>query len=98
MRRILVLFGLIVLLITVGSSTNQFRLNLPDIGSFFKSSDKSLPLFDGKVRIETEESVVTKVAEDVSPSVVTVSVVRSRQLGRIFESDPFDPFDFFRQP
>lgn len=97
MKRILILFGLLFLLLFIGTSTNQFKIKLPDIESIFKSTQKQVQIPGSKLRIESEESVITKVAEDVSPSVVTVSVVRSRQIGRIFEVDPFNPFDVFRQ-
>lgn len=98
MKRFIVLIGLILVLLVIGQSTNQLNLSLPDFGSIFKPSlEKTVPQSNGKIRIESEESVITKVAEDVSPSVVTVSVVRSRQIGRIFEIDPLNPFDVFRR-
>jgi len=50
-------------------------------------------------RILTEESVVIEVAENVSPSVVTVGVTKTQKVMDLFEWDPFiDPFGFFRQP
>lgn len=98
MKRFVVLIGLILILILIGTSTNQLDLNLPDFGAFFRKQTQPINPQNGeKLKIVNEESVITKVVEDVSPSVVTVSVVRSRQIGKIFEIDPFDPFDVFRQ-
>lgn len=49
-------------------------------------------------RILTEESVVIEVAEQVSPSVVTVGVTKTQRVIDFFEGSPFDPFGFFQQP
>jgi len=98
MKRILVLIALSLVLIFIGTSTNQLQFSLPDFSGIFKSTTNKInPISEEKLKVVNEESVITKVVEDVSPSVVTVSVVRSRQIGRIFEIDPFDPFDVFRQ-
>src|SRR3989344_6628239 len=98
MKRILVLIALFLVLIFIGTSTNQLQFNLPNLSGIFKpAANKIIPISEEKLKVVNEESVITKVVEDVSPSVVTVSVVRSRQIGRIFEIDPFDPFDVFRQ-
>ena len=98
MKRILVLIALFLVLIFIGTSTNQLQFSLPDFSGIFKSTTNKInPISEEKLKVVNEESVITKVVEDVSPSVVTVSVVRSRQIGRIFEIDPFDPFDVFRQ-
>src|SRR3989344_5125888 len=96
MKRIFVLIGLVFLLLFIGSATNQFEFDIPDFKGLFTPKSEIKPYNDGKVRIVEEESVITKVAEDMSDSVVTVSVVRSRQIGRIFDVNPFDPFDVFR--
>jgi len=97
MKRIAVLIGLLLILIFIGSSTNQLNLNLPSFNGLFKpTAGKVSPQTGENLKVVTEESVITKVVEDVSPSVVTVSVVRSRQIGRIFEINPFDPFDVLR--
>ena len=101
MKRILILIVLFVILISVGTLTNQLNFSIGDFkGLIAPKATQNSGRSDGEVRIITEESVITKAVEEVSPSVVTVSVVRSRQLGRIFDGDtidPFDPFDIFRQ-
>src|SRR3989344_411696 len=97
MKRIFILISLFIILILIGASTNQLHLPLPDFGGIFKNtSDNLVPQTGQNLKVVSEESVITKVVEDVSDSVVTVSVVRSRQIGRIFEVDPFDPFNVFR--
>src|SRR3989338_3794854 len=96
MKRILVLIGLFVILVLIGTSTNQLNLSLPDVKNWFVPN-KTPVLEKQKLQIVNEESVITKVVEETSSSVVTISVVKSRKIGRIFEINPFDPFDIFRQ-
>lgn len=50
-----------------------------------------------KVKITSEESLVIDAVEKVSPSVVTVGISTTRRTGNVFEIDPLDPFNFFRQ-
>ena len=95
MKRILTLAVLLIILLAIGSSTGQLKLNL-NLGKFFPNKSQVLPNIDvgEKLKIVQEESVITDVVDKVSPSVVTVSIVQSRSVGRIFEIDPFDPFNF----
>lgn len=95
MKRILTLAILLAILLAIGSSTGQLKLNL-SLPQFFPNKTERLPNLDGgeKLKIVQEESVITDVVDKVSPSVVTVSIVQSRSVGRIFEIDPFDPFNF----
>ncbi len=98
MKRIFTLFFLLILLIAIGLSSGQISSNWPDLNKLFKPDKKTeISTPSEKIQIASEESVVTKVVEEVSPSVVTVSIVKTRSIGRIFEIDPFDPFNFFRQ-
>ncbi len=96
MKRVLILVALLILLFVVGSSSGNLRLNLPDFKNYFLQPGKSGISFDEKVKIVEEESVITDVVDKVSSSVVTVSIVKTRSIGRIFEIDPLDPFDVFR--
>lgn len=98
MKRIVVL-ALLLALLVIGSYSGQISLpSINNLGNLFKGSQNTqISLDQEKVRVVTEESLITKVVEDVSPAVVTISIERNRQLGRIFETDPFDPFDVFRQ-
>ena len=68
------------------------RLNLPKIAS------TNLPqTANEKVKIGNEESTVIDIVDNVSPSVVTVSISTARSTGRLFQIDPNDPFNMFRQ-
>ncbi|OGG02981.1 hypothetical protein A2W14_04340 [Candidatus Gottesmanbacteria bacterium RBG_16_37_8] len=97
MKRILVLVGLFVVLILIGSSTNQLNFNFSNLKGLFTPKNNSVVKSGEKLKIVSEESVITKVVEDTSSSVVTISVIRTRKIGRIFEIDPFDPFGVFGQ-
>lgn len=50
-----------------------------------------------KVKVVSEESVVIEVVEEVSPSVVTIGVKKTRKIVDPFK-DFFDPFNFFGFP
>lgn len=51
----------------------------------------------GTIKVMQEESVITDTVDKVSPAVVTVSITQSRQIGSIFEIDPFNPYSPFQQ-
>lgn len=97
MKRVLILILLFIFFIVISSSNNNFKLNLNSLKNYFpqKKSTEIVPS-EGKIKIVQEESVITDVVDNVSPSVVTVSIVRTRSLGRIFEIDPMDPFNIFQ--
>ncbi|MBI5448775.1 trypsin-like peptidase domain-containing protein [Candidatus Gottesmanbacteria bacterium] len=67
-------------------------VRLPD----FAKSSVTLPGSEN-IRVVTEESVVIDAVERVSPSVVTVGITKTRQLGDMLEINPFDPFSPFRR-
>jgi len=99
MKRIVILFSLLIILFAVWiSSDRQFNLSWSSLNKYFQPPQKidfSVP--SEKVKILSEESVIIQTVEKVSPSVVTVSIVKTRSVGRMFEINPFDPFDIFRQ-
>lgn len=96
MKRVVILALLLILLLAIGSSSGNLKLNLDAFKNLFPSKvSENIP--SEKVKITSEESVITDVVDKVSPSVVTVSIVKTRSLSRIFEIDPFDPFNIFRQ-
>lgn len=97
MKRIFILFFLLIILTAVGVSSRQFNIDWQDIPKYFQLPQKAqVTTPTEKIKVVSEESLITEVVEKVSPSVVTVSIVKSRSLGRIFEINPFDPFDIFR--
>lgn len=94
MKRVFILFLLFIFLVAVGSTGGQLKL---DFSKYFpKFTTPSVSIGNEKVKIVSEESVITNVVDKVSPSVVTVSIVKNKSLGRIFEIDPMDPFDIFQ--
>lgn len=59
---------------------------------YSKKGTNNIAISEGKKEIVDEESVVTRVVEEATPSVVTVSISKTR----ILSADPFDFFgDFF---
>lgn len=97
MKRIVTLVVLLVILLGLAVSTGQIRLDLKSLNNILPKRQQSIPaaISTDKVKVVTEESVITDAVDKVSPSVVTVSIVKSRSLGRMFEIDPFDPFGGF---
>ena len=86
-KKILTLLAVFVILLTaIGGGAIADRL------WGFRPLDKLFPRTSFKVdqKILTEESVVIKVAEDVSPSVVTVSIQTPKK--RVLEFSPFGGF------
>lgn len=58
---------------------------------YIRKGEEKIELIQGKREIVDEESVVTRVVEESTPSVVTVSISKTR----ILNSDPFDFFGGF---
>ncbi len=94
---------LLLLLITAGAvNAGLFGLSWSDFHlPFFPgtmSQSGTIETINGeKVKVVTEESVVTGVVDTVGPSVVTINISTTRQSQSIFEIDPFNPFSPFRQ-
>lgn len=97
MKRILILISLFIILLLIGSRGGNFQLNFDSFKNYLpqKSASES-PTTGEKVKVVNEESVITDVVDKVSASVVTVSVVQSKSLSKIFEIDPADPFNIFQ--
>jgi len=91
--------GLVILASVLGGAISERLFGYKILDKFFPprqgvSSSEVL-----QQRVLTEESVVIEVAEKVSPSVVTVGIIKTQRVLDLFEWDPFmDPFGFFRQP
>lgn len=97
MKRVIILLALLLFLLALGSYSGNLNLNL---GSYFSQPTNNNTNIGGeKVKVVSEESVVTDVVSKVSPSAVTVSIEQSGgSVGRIFEINPMDPFNIFGQP
>lgn len=97
MRRIAVLLILFLALVYIGINNGQLNLTTLNLNKLLPTSQKQIvEVPDEKIKVVSEESLITDVVDKVSPSVVTVSISKTRQIGRIFEINPFDPFDVFR--
>lgn len=90
LRKLLVVIAAVLLVLGGLVSSGAFGLKLPKVS-------QGLPTPGERVKVVTEESVVTNVVEEASPSVVTVGISKTRRVGDIFEFDPFDPFSPFRK-
>lgn len=98
MRRFLTFLALLIIGFAVVVSSGSFGFSWDKISRLLSSNIKneiSIPL--DRVRVASEESVIINTVEKVSPAVVTVSISRTRSLRDIFEFDPEDPFNIFRQ-
>lgn len=96
MKRVLILILLFILFLAIGSAGGSFRLNFDGFKKYFTFKPSSESVSTDKLKIVNEESVVTDVVDKVSSSVVTVSIIKTKSLNRIFEINPMDPFDVFR--
>ena len=95
MKRFFVGFaiGVLVVVSAVGGALADRLYNLPFISKFVSeksSSSEKIP----ELKVLKEELVVIDIAEQSSPSVVTVSITAERQTSQSFFNDPFGFFDF----
>lgn len=97
MKRVLVLASLLIFLLIAGSTSGNLKLNFSNLQKFLSQKQPAENTIPGdKLKIVYEESVITDVVDKVSPSVVTVSITKSKSLSGIFEINPFDPFSDLR--
>lgn len=99
MQRLLQIVVFIVLLLGVGvllgvGNLRLENLKLPKI-EVPRGQQENAPQIEETVKFIKEESVVIDIVEQVGPSVVTV---RIKEIQRILEFDPKDPFGFFSRP
>lgn len=89
--------GALVVISAVGGALADRLYNLPFISKFVSGRTGS-PEKILEQKILKEESVVVDIAEQSSPSVVTVSVTAERQAAQPFFNDPFGLFGFNNIP
>src|SRR3972149_5951707 len=101
LQRLLLLAAAVILLTGGVISSGAWGLNWQFLDRYIKLPQLRLqnqtPNISGRVRVETEESLIIDVVDKASPAVVTVGITAKRRLGDIFEIDPFDPFAPFRR-
>jgi len=100
MKKRIVLLVLFVLCLSLASGAVGFRLrelatSTPWLSRFVP---EKIETKTSNREIFKEESVVIDVVKEVSPSVVSVGVVRERRIIDFFSNPFFDPFGFFKQP
>lgn len=91
MKRILIILAIFVILAGAGISSGTLGLKWDTIGRYLPQQSTSSITSPEKIKVVSEESVVTDVVDKVSPSVVTVSISSTRSIGSIFDVNPFDP-------
>lgn len=94
MKKFLLGLGLGIVLMGsfIGGALADRVNGLKILDKFLKKGADNLAVIEGKKEIVDEESVVTRAVEEATPSVVTVSISKTR----ILSADPFDFFgDFF---
>ncbi|MBI3954807.1 serine protease, partial [Candidatus Gottesmanbacteria bacterium] len=98
MKRIFLLFFLLVVLIFMGVTAGLLKFDPGNLSNLFQTDKRVNIVQSEKVKISSEESVIIDVVEKVSSSVVTVAIVNNRSIGRMFEINPNDPFNIFGAP
>ncbi len=93
MKKLIVAGVLTIVIIAVFRSYRLPALKLPNLPSINTQKQTA----SESTRVVYEESVVTSVVEKSLPSVVTIGVVTTQQMGGLFEFDPFNPFFNFRR-
>lgn len=93
-KKISILLATLIVLLGIGISSGLLGLNW---GKLKLATPSSLSPKQETVKIVTEESVVIDVVDKVSPSVVTIGISKTSNVGQTFEINPFDPFSIFRQ-
>jgi len=94
-----VAIGLVILVSVLGGAISERLFGYKILDKFFPPRQGNFSQEVIRQRVLTEESVVIEVAEEVSPSVVTVGITKTQRVLDLFEWDPFmDPFGFFRSP
>lgn len=90
--------ALVVIASVLGGAISERLFGYKILDRFLPSRTPISP-FNTQQRVLTEESVVIEVAENVSPSVVTVGLTKVQKTNNYFQWDPFmDPFGFFSPP
>ncbi|MCD6225821.1 trypsin-like peptidase domain-containing protein [bacterium] len=83
-------WGVFLVVVFLGGAVAERIWRLPLLDKIFPSSANTAPL-PGKVKVVSEESVVTKVVEKAAPSVVTVSISKTTT---VIDEDLFHLFFF----
>lgn len=94
-RKLILLFAVIMLVFTGLSGAIGFQ-----IGKLIKvpQAPSDLSINQENIKVVNENSIVIDVVKKVSPSVVTIGIVKKQNVINPFSIDPFNPFGFFQNP
>jgi serine protease Do len=97
---VLILFALSLCLVSgaVGFRLRDLAVNIPYLSRFVPEESGKIATERITQKVFKEESVVIDVVKRVSPSVVSVGVIRERRMIDFFSDPFFDPFGLFRWP
>jgi len=93
MKKLITAGLLTIVVIWIFRTYSLPKITLPKLPSF---TNQKQAVQETK-QVVYEESVVTSVVEKSLPSVVTIGIVTTRQMGGVLEFDPFNPFFNFRR-
>jgi len=94
-RKLILVFATVMLVFTGLSGVIGFQM-----GKLIKVSQAPLGSTSKQenIKVVNENSVVIDVVKKVSPSVVTIGIVKKQNVINPFSIDPFNPFGFFQTP
>jgi S1-C subfamily serine protease len=92
--KILLIGSSLILIIGAIVSSGAFGLNWQFLDKYvhIPAGKSSVPAIQDRLKVVSEENVITDVVDRVSPSVVTVGISKSTR-GNMFSVNPFDPFN-----
>lgn len=96
MRRLIALVIVLIILLAGISVASKYAPNLGKYLGTSSSTQQFLPDSTDKVKIVSEESVVTGVVKSAAPSVVTIAAKETQQ--SLFNDNSQSPFSFFGIP
>lgn len=94
-RRFILIFAIVMLVFTSLGGAIGFQ-----IGKLIKvpQEPSRSTIKQENIKVVNEDSVVIDVVKKVSPSVVTIGIVKKQNVINPFSIDPFNPFGFFQTP
>lgn len=95
MKKLLILLAILVIVLIVGEKNRL--LPQVDVKKYIPAITPPDILKSESQKVVYEESVITKVVEDSTPSVVTIGINKTTRSGDMFDIDPFNPFSPFRR-
>lgn len=99
-RNSIIILAFVILFVGGVVSAGWMGLNWQTVNRYLPflhlSSSSVLPSTE-RLKVVSEENVITGVVDRASPSVVTVGISQTRSVGDMFQFNPFDPYSQFGQ-